>query len=180
MLTLPRGYEWTLRQFDPLLRLRWSEVEEQWLLERRIHRACSLDRCATYIQELRKHGVKVTEPETVNRMLDGYDYLWPYPPCVGPEWLNTGVARSGLPKLDRLLSALARGSVRRHYDTGDPQRDAQLLTEELDARWNGGLDYRKAQFHSLAEDVFSDHWDDLAWEEKRRIAVPRSATGVGA
>jgi hypothetical protein len=180
MLTLPRTYERKLSQFDPLLRLRWSEVEEQWLLERQIHRACSLERVAFYIQELRKKGVKVTQPEVVNRMMDGFDYLWPYPPCLGPEWLNTGVARSGLPKLDRLLHALARGSVRRLYNTGNPARDAQLLIDDLDARDLEGKEKRREQFISLAEDVFSDHWDDLAWEEKRRVAVPVTAAGVGA
>lgn len=175
----PKGYMERVWREDPLLRIRWSEIENVWLFERVFTRPASLDRAHTYIQQLRKAGVKKITPEQVNNMIDGTFNLDRWEPCLGDEWINTGVACDGLPKLDRLIEMLQYGDTRRIAGTGDTVKDAQYIASTLDTRDELRENVKAARRIMHYEDIASEAWDLKAWQEKRRIAVPFTASGVG-
>lgn len=180
MLTPPRGYAATLQRYGREtgrdLRIRWSEVEEQWLLELRAARPQCLERIARFVYASQCAGVKTITPESINRMYDGFILLGVYEPCLTEHgWpFSTGVGRDGLPKLDRLLSTLSRNDPLRIANTGNAQRDATYIADEMDQRWITRYRAQGAQMHSLHGDLASEMYDDAVWRHGLRVAVPPS------
>lgn len=179
MRTLPKGYMERVWKEDRLLRIRWSMVEECWMFERVFTRPCSLDRVRSYVLEMRKAGIKQITPEQVNNMVDGTFNLDRWQPCMGDEWVNTGVACDGLPKLDRLIEMLQYGDTQRIAGTGDVLKDAREIASTLDTRDELRENVKHARRIMHYEDIASEAWDHLAWQEKRRVALPTIANGVG-
>ena len=79
-MTLPKGYDKRLRLFDPLLRMRWSQQREEWILERK---------CARPIHQ----GFIEAWSDAAIQNRDGYFELGSYAPRE-------------LPNIDRLLNYL--------------------------------------------------------------------------
>lgn len=180
MRTLPKGYMKRVNQYDPLLRIRWSEIEEVWLFDCVFTRPCSLERAREYILKLRKAGVKDLTPERVNNIIDGTFNLDKWAPCEGPEWVNTGVRCDGLPSLDRLMTMLYYGDLQKVAGTGDHKRDWQYVADYKDQQDATALATKNARRLSHYEDLASEAWDFRMWREGARVALPTNATGIGA
>jgi len=153
----------------PPIRVRWSEYEQRWRVEQRFRCGCAEVDERTYLHF--KSGK--ASPETLTCYQDGFQFLWAYDPRTDPSYVNTGWRRDGLPALDKFLFILKWNAAELMGQTGTHARDAELSSNEADARYDKAVSDHKAKVQRMSGDVACEAWEDLCWEEKRRVAVPR-------
>lgn len=152
-MNLPTHYNKRLQRAYPELRMRWSDVRECWLLEQRAYYA-RLD--------INPEKYPRDALDTFIQHRDGYFLTGMYAP-------------RDLPNVDRLIQFLYAHDVRR-MDLGggsDADRAARLadMYDARDAAYRAKLKRENSFEHTGAG---AELYDQLAWEEKRRVSVPNS------
>lgn len=150
-MRLPPGYHDALTRFDPELRLRWSERRCCWLLERKA-------RFARLPVDPRKYGH--AEHDTIIQLRDGYFTLGSYQP-------------KELPSAERLIAYLKTQDTR-HRGDQDLARLADAIADELDAADLAREEAQREASNRDTGDRAADLWESQRWEQKLRIAVPRT------
>ena len=126
-MRLPRSYNRRLQRADPLLRMRWSEERECWLLERKISRGV-LPNPAT-----------IRSRDTYQQMRDGYSTLGIYPPRQ-------------IPGVDRLVAYLQRVDTWKMGRTPDQIADR---LDEADAGSRAAIQrYQRGEIEAIAHDSY--------------------------
>lgn len=158
-MDLPRGYNKTLQRAYPDCRMRWAtDGSERWLLERR----ANFRRVEPDPNKYPREAV-----DTFIRHRDGYYLAGVYDP-----WR--------LPEVHRLIAYL-RSQDTRYMDLGggDAVEQAMRYADRLEEKENAErARIRKSQTF-VETGAGAELYDQLAWEEGRRVAVPRNVFGSG-
>lgn len=158
MPSLPPNYNKVLQRAYPDCRMRWSDVREEWRLERK----CNYARTDI---DPDKYPADAVDTFVMRR--DGYYLAGRYHP-------------HGLPPADLLVAILrANDTALMDVPGATPEEQAARWVEQTEAR-------EKAKEQKLKEDnsfygsgVGGELYDRLAWEEGRRVAIPHKSTGIG-
>ena len=156
-MTLPRNYQKRLQRAYPDCRMRWSERRECWLLERR----------ANYRRvDINPEKYPAEALDTFIQHRDGYYLAGFYPP-------------THLPNVDRLVEYLrSQDPDLMDLGPGDAVERAARLAEAIEAREAEQLAKARREQTFEHSGAGADLYDSLAWEEGRRVAVPREAAGL--
>lgn len=156
-MTLAKSYNRILQRAYPDCRMVWSDVRECWRLERRAHYAR---------MDINPANYPASAIDTFRMRRDGFYLCGEYPPYR-------------LPQVDRLVAYLrANDPTRMDLGGGDEVERAVRFCERLEEREAAE---RKAASRALSFEESgqgSELYDQLAWAEGRRVAIPANATGV--
>ena len=145
-MQLPFGYNRRLQRYDRDLRVRWSLSRELWLLERRAtYQRAAIDPDA--------YGDK--EHDTYRQIADGYFTLGVYQPRE-------------LPPVEALVEYL------KSQDTWAMGKSAEAVADELDEDYYARQKARREAANREAGDIAGEVYENHAWSEGRRVAVPSS------
>lgn len=148
-MRLAAAYGRILKAYDPLLRMRWSDRRELWLLERK----------AAYERvDLDPDVYGDREHDTIRQLADGYFTLGVYQP-------------HDLPTVHQLIAYLKSQDVQRMGKT------AEAVADELDADYWQRRETRKQQANRKAGEVAGEVWESDRWASGQRVVVPRQLPG---
>lgn len=150
-MNLPLDYQRRLQREFPDCRMRWSERQECWLLEKR----ASYARTDINPEKYPKDAV-----DTFIQRRDGY-------------FLSGEYHAKYLPQIDRLLTYLrSQDPVRMGLNPEKPLEEAARLATAIEAR--EAEERRRVRQSQTYEGsgVGGELYDRLAWEEGRRVSVP--------
>lgn len=150
-MTLSKNYNRILQRTYPDCRMRWSDVREEWRLERKANYART---------DINPENYPRDAVDTFIMRRDGYYLAGRYEP-------------NRLPPVDLLVQILLANDTARMDVAG-------ATAEEQAANWIADQESKeRAKEAKLKEDnsfsksgVGSELYDRLAWEEGRRVAVP--------
>lgn len=150
-MNLPRNYNKRLQREYPDCRMRWSDRQECWLLEKK----AAYSRVDIDPKKYPKEAV-----DTFIQRRDGYYLSGSYP-------------ANHLPQIDRLLAYLrSQDPVRMGLNPNKPLEEAARIATAIEAREaEERRRVRKSQTYE-GSGVGGELYDRLAWEEGRRAAVP--------
>lgn len=157
-MDLPKGYNKKLQKAYPDCRMRWSQDgSERWLLERKANFRRVSPNPNTYPREA---------IDTYIRHRDNY-------------YLAGFYAAPHLPRIDRLIPFLrSQDTALMDLGGGTDVEKAARLADRLEAKENEVKDRaRKAQTF-VESGAGAELYDRLAWEEGRRVSVPKDASGL--
>lgn len=151
-MTLARGFNTRLARAFPEHepRVRWSDARESWQLEKKIHRARTVNP-DKYPSEA---------VDSFIRFRDGYELIEEYAPRE-------------LPVLDKLIAGLRRGSVTRLMAELGIHTAGQLA-DAYDARDRRRAEEQRARRNRMASEHAGELYDAIAWDEGRRVSVPQN------
>ena len=155
-MRLAPGYNERLQAYDRELRIRWSPIQERWLLERKArYQRLSID------PEL--YGTR--EHDTVRQLADGFFTVGSYLP-------------HDLPTVDNLIRYLR---PRDTWQRGNQELDqlAEALANELDAEDERRREARRKAAVGHAGDVAGEVWEYHRWKEGQRVVVPQGFPSRG-
>lgn len=153
-----RRYNKVLQRTYPDCRIRWSERRECWLLERK----------AAYARlDIDPSKYPRDAVDTFIQRRDGYYLAGRYHP-------------RGLPPVDLLVRILlANDTARMDVAGATPEEQAQNYMNAMEERENAARDKRSRDYTFQESGAGGELYNQLAWAEGRRVAVPKNATGVG-
>lgn len=137
--------------------MRWSEPRETWVLERR----------ANYRRrEVNPDKYPRTAVDTFIRMRDGYYLAGEYAP-------------DRLPEPHRLVAYLRSQDPNLRADfAGDPVEAAARYAQRLEEKERAAEERAAKNERPSETGAAQELYDMLAWEEGRRVSVPRDAQGL--
>lgn len=158
MPELPKSYNKILQRAYPDLRMVWSGVREEWRLERK----CNYARV-----DIDPANYPADAVDTFRMRRDGYFLAGRYNP-------------NGLPPVDLLVQILRANDTSRMDVAG-------ATPEEQATNWIAGVEERERakEARLLQDNTFygsgagGELYEQLAWDEGRRVAIPNQATGIG-
>ena len=145
-MQLAFGYNRRLQRYDSDLRMRWSPTTERWLLERRARYKRTWIDPDTYPDK---------EHDTYRQLADGYFTLGVYLPRE-------------LPTVEQLIDYL------KSQDMWALGKTAEAVADELDADYFTRREARRTAQTREVGDIGGEVYENHAWSEGRRVAVPAS------
>lgn len=153
-----RRYNKTLQRTYPDCRIRWSERQECWLLEQKVQYARVDIDPAKYPREA---------IDTFIQRRDGYYTAGKYPP-------------RGLLPVELLVKVLLANDTRRMDVPGaTPEEQAENFMNAMEEREHQAILKGREENSFYGSGIGAEMYDQLAWAEGRRVAVPSKATGIG-
>lgn len=146
-----KRYNKTLQRAYPDCRLRWSERREEWLLERKSNYARLDIDPAKY---------PASAVDTFIQRRDGYYLAGFYHP-------------RGLPPAELLVKILQANDPNRMDIPGEtPEEQAQYFIDKMEEREREVIQKGREENSFAGSGVGAELYDQLAWAEGRRVAVP--------
>ena len=157
-MDLPRGYQKKLQRAYPDCRMRWAQDgSERWLLERK----ANFRRVEPDPNKYPRDAI-----DTFIRHRDGY-------------YLAGFYAAAHLPRIDRLIPFLrSQDTARMDLGGGSDADKAARLADRLEARENALKEKARQEQTFVATGAGAELYDQLAWDEGRRVSVPKNASGL--
>lgn len=153
-----RAYNKTLQRTYPDCRLRWSERFDFWLLERKARYARTDIDPSKYPRDA---------VDTFIQRRDGYYTAGRYMP-------------RGLPPVELLVRILlANDPDRMSVPGATPEERANNFVNAMEEREAAELAEANKDGSFQHTGLGAELYDQLAWAEGRRVAVPAKATGLG-
>lgn len=158
-MELPRDYNKRLQRAYSDCRMRWSERREAWQLERRADFART---------DLNPEKYPRDAVDTFIRRRDGFYLTGEYP-------------ANGLPPIDRLIAFLhSQDPVRLGLDPAKAVEEAARIASAIEDRERASRAKTRYDNSYEGSGAGAELYDQLAWEEGRRSAVPANyAFGSG-
>lgn len=153
MPALPRHYNKRLQRVYPQLRVRWSPHREEWRLEQK----CNYARV-----DINPANYPAQAIDTFIMRRDGYFLAGRYEP-------------ERLPPVDLLIAILrANDTTRMDLPGATSEARAAAYMEKVEERENAAEAKLKKDNTFEHSGAGGELYDRLAWEEGRRVAVPRT------
>jgi len=155
--SLPRNYNKHLRAAYPDCRIRWSNRQECWLLERR----ANYGRVDIDPAKYPKDAI-----DTFIQRRDGMYTAGRYHP-------------NGLPPVELLVKILRANDTARMDIAGKtPEEQAENYCNMLEEQEAERVRLANKNASFVESGVGNELYDQLAWAEGRRVSVPSNASGV--
>jgi len=145
-MQLPRKYNEKLQRVFPQLRVRWSFMNERWMIEEKVSFKRTVDP--------NRYPSKAFD--SFIRFSQGYALRFELEPRE-------------LPSVDRLITGLRQGSAQRIMDELGVKNAAQWAAL-LDARDKAKRDAKWLKDKERGREYAGQFYDDLAWIEGRTIS----------
>lgn len=157
-MDLPRNYNKILQRAYPDCRMRWAQDgSERWLLERK----ANFPRVEPNPNKYPRSAI-----DTFIRHRDGYYLAGYYEP-------------RRLPDPHRLVAFLRSQDTRlMDLGPGDVVEQAARLAERLEEQENAAVEKARRDNSFFESGAGAELYDALAWEEGRRVSVPKDAQGL--